>query len=357
MSTRCEHEAVTTPPPHTRTGPLRVLIAPDSFKGTITAVDAADALAAGWAEVRPHDRVSTLALADGGEGTMDAIARATPGAVLRSAGTVDGPDGRLVEGRWLELPDGTAVVELAQMSGLPLMRRLDPLGASSRGLGQVIAAALDAGAGRLLIGLGGSASTDAGVPALEALGDRRPPPGGALLLTDVTAQLLGPDGAARVFGPQKGASPADVELLERRLTAAAATLGGDPDAPGAGAAGGVGFGLAVWGATIVRGAEYVAEATGLDDRISESDLVITGEGSFDDQSLLGKAPGRVLELADRRGVAAAVVAGRVAPHTGRRALSLSELAGSPEAAMDAPARWLREAGAVLAREVGEREGR
>lgn len=335
----------------------RVVFAPDSFKGSLSATDAADALAAGWTSVRPRDHVVSSPQADGGEGTMDAIARATDGALVRPAGVVEGPDGRPVEGRWLQLPDGTGVVELAQMSGLPLMRAPDAMGATSRGLGQVIAAALDAGADRLLIGLGGSASTDAGIPVLDALGGRRLPARGALLLTDVTAPLLGPRGAATVFGPQKGASPADVERLERRLEAAAAVLGGDPAAPGAGAAGGVGFGLASWGAAIVRGAEFVAEITGLEGRIAEADLVVTGEGSFDHQSLLGKTPGLVLELAARHGVPAVVVAGRVAPGSAQDAVSLSELAGSPEAAMAEPRTWLQEAGAMLARRTEDRRRR
>ncbi|MFW8745053.1 glycerate kinase, partial [Mesorhizobium japonicum] len=128
--------------------PLRVVIAPDSFKGSLSAADAAEALAAGWSSVRPQDGVVSSPQADGGEGTMDAIARATQGSEVRSAGMVEGPDGGPVEGRWLQLADGTAVVELAQTSGLPLMRTPDAMGATSRGLGQVVAAALDAGAAR-----------------------------------------------------------------------------------------------------------------------------------------------------------------------------------------------------------------
>jgi glycerate kinase len=185
-----------------------------------------------------------------------------------------------VEGHWLELPDGTAVVELALSSGLPLMERLDPLGATTRGLGEVIAAALDAGARALLIGLGGSASTDGGAGALRALGlevrdadgvalpdgggalarladvDRSglrlPPVGGVRLLSDVTAPLLGPSGAAAVFGPQKGAGPADIAQLETALARWASLLGADLAAiPGAGAAGGTAYGfLAAWGAAI-----------------------------------------------------------------------------------------------------------
>ncbi|HEY9497934.1 MAG TPA: glycerate kinase, partial [Terrimesophilobacter sp.] len=150
--------------------PLSVIIAPDSFKGSATARDAAAAIGRGWAEVRPHDRLTLLPQADGGEGTLDAVAAAIPGAVLHEVGPVVGPDGRPTTGAWLELPGRVAVVELAQCSGLPLMKALDPLGATTRGLGQVIHHALDAGMTSLVIGLGGSASTDGGAGALAALG-------------------------------------------------------------------------------------------------------------------------------------------------------------------------------------------
>ncbi|MCU1422373.1 MAG: glycerate kinase, partial [Microbacteriaceae bacterium] len=242
-----------------------VVIAPDSFKGSLDAVGVARAIGDGWASVRPGDDIRLVPLADGGEGTMDAIEAAVPGAVRRDAGEVEGPDGRPLRGEWLELPDGTAVVELAQMSGLPQMAELDALGANTYGLGQVIRAALEAGAPRLVIGLGGSASTDAASAALAALGlttapptDSRhlrrggagltairaldgaellpAPPGGVVLLTDVDAPLLGPRGAAAVFGPQKGASADDVATLDAALAHFAELLGGDPDLPGAGAA-------------------------------------------------------------------------------------------------------------------------
>lgn len=151
---------------------MRVLLAPDSFKGTLPAADVAAAAAAGWSAVRPADELVLLPQADGGEGTLDAVRSAVPGSTLCSAGTVSGPDGRPVEGRWLRLPEGTAVVELAQMSGLSLMRELDALHASTRGLGETIAAALDAGAEAVTLALGGSASTDGAAGALVALGLR-----------------------------------------------------------------------------------------------------------------------------------------------------------------------------------------
>jgi len=205
---------------------LRVVIAPDSFKGSLGALEVASAIAEGWLSVRPADAISLIPQADGGGGTRDAIEAAVPGALRHDVGRVTGPDGRSTPGVWLELPGGIAVVELAQMSGLPLMASLDPLGASTVGLGEVIRAALAAGASRLVIGLGGSASTDGAAGALAALGLRgdaplgagggglaalrsldrsallAPPPGGVTLLTDVAAPLLGPTGAAAGFGQQ-----------------------------------------------------------------------------------------------------------------------------------------------------------
>ncbi|HWR84959.1 MAG TPA: glycerate kinase, partial [Rhodoglobus sp.] len=269
---------------------LRVVIAPDSFKGSATAADAAAAIADGWRSVRPGDELVLLPQADGGEGTIDAMASAVPGAEFRSL-EVTGPDGRPVIARWLRLPGGEAVVEFAESSGLPQMAVPDALGATSIGLGEVIAAALGEGATSLVIGLGGSATTDGAVGALQALGLRATdargaelaPGGGSLvdlaavdseglrrplkrvrLLTDVDNPLLGPRGAAATFGPQKGATPEQLELLERGLASLARAMGGDPELPGAGAAGGAGYGFtAAWGAEIVPGARAIAELTGL----------------------------------------------------------------------------------------------
>ncbi len=355
--------------------PLTVVIAPDSFKGSLGARAAAEAIAEGWRSVRAHDELHLVPQADGGEGTADAVEAAVPGSVRHAAGAVTGPDGRSVEGEWLELPDATALVELATSSGLPLMASLDPLGATTRGLGETILAALDAGATKLIIALGGSASTDAGAGALAALGlglldeqgefvadgggrlgdiltidcsGLRPAPTTVTLLTDVTAPLLGPTGAAAIFGPQKGATPHQVEQLERALSQFAQLLGGAPAAAGSGAAGGTAFGLAtVWGAVIEPGAEYLARLTGLDALIERADLVLTGEGHFDEQSLMGKGVGRILE---RAGSKAGVIAGRVSA-TAPWTASLIDLAGSAQAAMTDPQRWLREAGAKAAREL------
>lgn len=380
----------------------QVVIAPDSFKGSVDAAIAAEAIGSGWRAVRPLDKVVLLPQADGGEGTLDAIGAAVAGSRLHDVGPVHGPDGRPVEGHWLELPDGTAVVELALSSGLPLMGRLDPLGATTRGVGEVIAAALDAGAGALLIGLGGSASTDGGAGALRALGLelrdahggalpdgggaltrlaeadrsrlRRPPAGGVRLLSDVTAPLLGPSGAAAVFGPQKGADRAEVDVLDAGLARWASVVGrtlvmtdspSQPEVrsdltvvPGAGAAGGTAYGfLAAWGAEIESGAAAIAALTGLAAAVASADLVITGEGRFDATSVGGKVGGNVLHLADASRTRAAVIAGSLeaSPVTPAGsevwAVGLVELAGTLEAALDDPTRWLYAAGMRAAHEL------
>lgn len=339
---------------------MRVIIAPDSFKGSISARAAAAAIAEGWRSVRPGDEVVTLPQADGGEGTLDAIEAATPDAVRRSAGMVTGPDGRPVPGEWLELRDGTAVVELAQCSGIALMERLDPLGATTRGLGEVIAAALAGGAVELVIALGGSASTDGAAGALDALDLSRPPSRGVRLLTDVTAPLLGPAGAAAVFGPQKGATPEQVVELEERLVAFSALFDADPATRGAGAAGGTAFGfLAAWNAQIEPGSAAIARLTGLEVRLAGADAFVTGEGSFDATSLTGKVVGHALDLAEENDLVArtTVIAGRVAtePHARSGAavasISLVDLAGSTDAALADPTRWLIAAAARAATQL------
>jgi glycerate kinase len=358
---------------------MRVVVAPDSFKGSIGAAEAAAALAAGWRDARPGDELVCLPLADGGEGTLQVLAAADPAARWHPV-TVTGPDAGTVPSRWLEGGDGTGYVELAQASGLPLMAALDPLGAQTTGTGELIARALDAGARRIVIALGGSASTDGGTGALAALGARfldaagqelapgggalgalaaadltglRPPPaGGVTCLTDVRAPLLGPRGAAAVFGPQKGADAAQVARLEAGLRRLARVLGGDPGAPGAGAAGGTGYGLAAaWGAVITPGAAELGRIVGLDQELSRSDLVLTGEGRYDDTSGDGKITGSVLAAAARAGVPAALVAGIIAadPPPGVAAVALEALAGGAGPAMASPGRWLREAGRMLAR--------
>lgn len=373
----------------------RIVIAPDSFKGTISARDAALAIAAGWRAARPDDELLLMPQADGGEGTLDAIAQASPGAVRRTT-RVAGPTGEPHDARWLLLPDHHAVIELAECCGITLLpRRADgspafaPLTASSRGLGEAVTAALDSGAQRLTLALGGSASTDGGLGALSALGLRpldehgaavpdgggaldrlltldtallrAAPPGGITMLTDTTAALIGPGGAPAVFAPQKGASAEQVAQLESGLARAAATAGGDEHLrPGAGAAGGTAWGFArYWGASIRSGADAIAALTGLDACLAGADLVITGEGRVDATSLAGKVVGGVAERARVAGVPIAIVAGQAdsdaipdAESAGLgRVLTLAGLAGSPEAAVAEPERWLRAAGAALARSL------
>lgn len=354
-----------------------VVIAPDSFKGTIRARDAAAALAAGWSAVRPRDRVLTLPIADGGEGTLDAFETAVPGSE-RIPVVVPGPVGAPVRASWLLLPDGTGVVELASTSGIELLRGDPrPLDAGTTGFGVAIRAALDAGVSRLVLAIGSSASSDGGAGLLQALGarvldaDGQPiaegargleaaatidleglaplPPDGAVVLADVDSPLLGPTGAAAVFGPQKGATPDDVPRIDAALARWAELAGFDPATPGAGAAGGAGYALLAWGATLTPGAATVADLVGLPVALADAALVITGEGRFDAQSSRGKAPGAVRDAARAAGVPVAIVAGRVLDHPdGVRTLDLTELAGSADEAMGDPVRWLREAGRRLA---------
>jgi glycerate kinase len=370
----------------------RVVFAPDSFKGTIGAAEAAAALAEGWRSIRRHDELILRPMADGGEGTVAAFATAVPGAV-RMPVTVTGPVGAPAAAEWLLLPrtpdapHRTGVVELASTSGIELLGsppRLRPLDAHTRGFGQAIADALAHGVDRLVLGIGSSASTDGGAGLLSALGARftdaagRPvadggrglaalasvdlsrlvplPPAGVTVLSDVTNPLLGARGAAAVFGPQKGAGPGEVATLEEGLARLAALIDVDPETPGAGAAGGTGFGLLAWGAVLVPGSAAVADLIGLRAAVAAASVVVTGEGSFDGQSAAGKVPAHVAAIAAETGAAVALAAGRIAPGADISAfagtVSLTDLAGSADAAMADPARWLAEAGAELARALG-----
>jgi glycerate 2-kinase len=353
------------------------VIAPDSFKGTAPATVAAAAIARGWASVRPADSIVELPMADGGEGTLDAFAAAVPGA-LRMPLTVVGPDNRPVEAEWLLLPGGTAVVELALASGITLLHPLLPFDAHTFGFGQLIAAAIDAGAESLILAVGGSSSTDGGAGALAALGaglfdaagspiplgnrglslldhadltSARRAPASVVVLCDVRNPLLGPDGAAAVFGPQKGAAPADIPALDANLAHFANVIGGDQTFPGSGAAGGASYGLLAWGAVLRSGAEQIAARSGLDAAIRAADLVITGEGRFDSQSASGKIPHHIAALANGRGIKVALVAGLIEAPTTQfsDAVSLTEIAGSSAAAIADADHWLEVAGAELAR--------
>jgi glycerate kinase len=292
----------------------------------LSAREAADALARGFA--RAGVRAERLPLADGGDGTAEAL-QAALGGEWREAGVSD-PLGREVAARFLLLPDGRAVVEAADAIGLRLLGpdELDPLGASSRGLGELVQAACAARATELLVALGGTATVDGGAGLREVLTGLPLP---TTVACDVASPLLGERGAARAFGPQKGASPAQVEELERRL-AGMDELAPVAELPGAGAAGGLGAAFAALGATLVPGAELVLETVGFRPRIQGARLVVTGEGVVDRTSGEGKATGAVLRLCREEGVRCAVFGGRVVEALPDA--ELHELSGDPARAAE-----------------------
>ena len=305
----------------------RVLAAPDKFRESATAHEVARSIArgaelAGWS---CHE----LPLADGGEGTLDALGG--PNRTTR----VTGPLGSPVDAEW-RLDGELAVIEMARASGLALAGGADrnaPLAASTRGTGELIAAALDAGATRVIVGVGGSATTDGGLGAVEVLDWLPFASRGVAVEVACDVQTLFVD-AASVFGPQKGASAADVVELTERLRRLAdryrRELGADIEAvPGSGAAGGLAGGLATLGATIARGFELVADTVGLDRALDESDVVVTGEGLLDDTSFAGKVVGGVVERASRAGVPALAVVGdaRIVPPPELSAVVLVERFG------------------------------
>lgn len=367
----------------------RVLLAPDKFKGTLTAAEVAGHLSTGLRSVLPEIEVVVVPVADGGDGTL---AAAVAAGFTRVPVRATGPTGMPCESAY-GVRGTEAVVELAEVSGLAQLpgRRAAPLPATSRGTGELIAAALDGGARRIVVGIGGSACTDGGAGLLQALGatihgagGSEVRPGGVGLLDarrldlgglhpglaaaelvvacDVDNPLTGSRGAAAVYGPQKGAGPEDVELLDSALThwadlVAEATGRDERWTPGAGAAGGVGFGLlAVLGATTRPGAELVFELTGLPDAVAGADLVVTGEGSLDAQTLHGKAPAAVAALARDKGVRAVAVAGQVTltpvelAAAGLHAAYALVDEGSRQEALAAPGPLLERIGARIARE-------
>ena len=305
---------------------MQLLAAPDKFRGTLSAREAAAAIAAGaeragWTAVE-------LPLADGGEGTLEALG----GGNRRTV--VTGPLGAKVEAAWRLEEDGTALIEAAQACGLTLAggrEGNDPLRATSRGVGELIATAVAEGAGRVVVAVGGVASTDGGVGATEAVPQPLRVP--LDVACDVDARLLD---AADVFAPQKGANPEQVRILHDRLAKLVI-----PDLPGAGAAGGLAGGLAAIGARLLPGFDFVADRLGLDELLREADLVVTGEGLLDATSFTGKVVGRVLERAAASAVEALVVAGDVAPGSPIDALSLVASYG-PERALAEPAECLTE---------------
>jgi glycerate kinase len=319
--------------------PKHVVVAPDKFKGSLTAPDVAAALARGLRAARPELAVHEVPVADGGDGT---VAAALAAGFAPLTATVQGPTGEPVTAT-IAVRDEVAVVEAAAACGLALLPggRPEPLTASSHGVGELLLLAADAGCTSVVLGVGGVASTDGGSGLVRALGglvvdaQAEPlPPGGAalarvaavdltpidpriaeldvVLATDVDNPLLGPHGAAPVFGPQKGADPEQVELLAGALRTWADVV--DPglvDAPGAGAAGGIGFAaLAVLGATRRSGIDLLLDLIGFADHLAGAALVITGEGSLDEQTLHGKAPIGVVARARAAGVPAVAVAGR-----------------------------------------------
>jgi len=367
---------------------MRIVIAPDKFKGSLPAAAVAAAITAGLRDVCPGAELVTIPVADGGEGTVDAAVAA---GFERVPVTAAGPTGDPVQASYARR-GGVAVVELACVCGLARLPggRREPLTASSFGVGEVLRAALEAGARRIILGVGGSASTDGGAGLLQALGARvldaqgeQIGPGLAVgaalrdvasldlaglhpalraavltLAADVDNPLTGPDGAAEVYGPQKGASPAEVAVLadglRRWAAVVAAATGADwSSAPGSGAAGGVGFAArAVLAAQSRPGIGLVLELAGFDAALAGADLVITGEGSLDRQSLAGKAPVGVARAAARRGIPVVAVAGRCT-------LTAAELAAAgiaavyPLSGLEAdPERCRAEAGPLL-RRVGQ----
>jgi glycerate kinase len=303
---------------------VQVLIAPDCYGDSLTAVEAAQAIADGWRRGRPDDELTLAPQSDGGPGFVGVLAgRLGEVHALR----VSGPLTEDVSAEWVLDPakPSTAYIECAQACGLALLGGpptvQTALAAHSRGVGQLIAAAVRAGAGRIVVGLGGSACTDGGRGMVEELGDlaeARELLAGVELIaaTDVEHPLLGPMGAATVFGPQKGADPDTVLVLERRLSDWAVELNAAAgrtvsDQPGAGAAGGIGAALLALGGRRESGAAVIAEHTRLADDIAAAQLVITGEGRFDDQSLHGKVVSALAAGARSRRIPVLVLAGQV----------------------------------------------
>ena len=331
---------------------VKILIAPDKFKGSLNARDVAENIAAGLREVLPKSKINVVPMADGGEGTAEVICEARQGSWVKC--DAHDPIGREIEARYAEIDNRKlAVMEMSEVAG---MRRLpeserDPLRANTFGVGEMILAAANRGAREIVIGLGGSATNDGGVGMARALGFRffehEPPPspgsGAAgeqefelsgivklewiekpknlalpkmVVAVDVQNPLLGENGATRVFGPQKGATENKIDILERALGRLAEIVAKDfgidyRDEPGAGAAGGLGFGLMSFCSAVMRpGFEVVAESVGLESKMEDVDVVITGEGSLDRQTLEGKTPAGVARLARKLGKRVFAIVGR-----------------------------------------------
>ncbi len=330
-------------------GGLRIVVAPQAFKGSLSAMEAAQAMAQGVRRVYPEAQIELAPVADGGDGTLEALVAATKGEFRRDR--VSGPLGGPVDADWGVLGDrATAVIEMARSSGLVLVppQRRDPRVTSTRGLGQLMERSLAAGHRRMVVGLGGSATNDGGAGMAQALGvrllddlgvdlqpggaalaglaridasglDRRIPRSEIIAAIDVTNSICGPQGAAAVYGPQKGATPEMVreldDALARMVEVVRRDLGVDVESlPGGGAAGGLGAGLVAFlGARLEPGAELVCRALGLDDRLRGADLVIIGEGRLDAQTAFDKAPVVVARHAAALGIPVLAVAGSLGP--------------------------------------------
>lgn len=323
---------------------MKIVIAPDSFKESLSAQGVALAIAAGIKSVVPHATTVCVPMADGGEGTLDAVLAVTGGE--RRTATVADALGRPIKAHWGWLPDQTAVIEMASAAGLEHVapRDRDPMRADTFGVGELLKLALEAGAKRIVLTAGGSATNDGGTGMLRALGlimlsaqgeilpaggsplarlasidssklDPRLRDASIVVATDVRNPLCGVNGASAIFGPQKGASPQMVQELDQALAqfaqVTAEVTGQDlRNAPGAGAAGGVGYAALAWmGASMRPGVEVVAELAQLEGAIKQADLVITGEGRMDSQTLQGKTPWGVMRIAQAHGVPVVALAG------------------------------------------------
>lgn len=347
---------------------MRVLIAPDSFGGTLSAPQAATAIGDGWRRAAPEAVLDLAPVSDGGPGFLAVLHTALGGELvqLSVADPLGRPTAAAVLMHQSSVDIRTAYIESAQACGLHLLApsERDPERTSSTGVGQLLTAALDAGATRIVVGLGGSGTNDGGRGALSAVDPARLTGVKLIAATDVDNPLLGEHGASAVYGPQKGADQAAVRRLEAELAAYALKLDAMTVAamPGAGAAGGLGFALLFCGGQRRSGAGLVLDALHLADRVAAAQVVVTGEGSYDPQSLRGKAPGAVAALAAEHAVPCLVLAGQV--HVGRRqaaahgiteTYAVADAVGLP-AALAESARHLRDLAEVVGRRWSQRAG-
>jgi glycerate kinase len=365
---------------------MKIIIAPDSFKGSLSNFEAADAIGRGWSAVRPDDEISLAPLADGGEGTLETITAQVPGSVMVHE-EVTFYKNLKRRAYWSLLPDGTAIVELAIACGITHMPGLDAMNSHTYALGELLKSAIKHPRVRKIITcLGGSASTDAGVGALIALGFNfyqadgslvplggrhlkeitsfdqdnsfQLPVGGITCLVDVTNTLYGESGAAVIFGPQKGATPSDIVDLDSGLENLLAISGGK-DFDGAGAAGGCAFGLKTFlNANIALGSISISELIGLEAAIASCDYVVSGEGRFDKQSLEGKVVGNLVTIARKNHKEVLLCVGSSSvdfKDYGLSGVQLLDLAESHADAMANASTLLEKAGGLLAQQVNNEQ--